>query len=118
MKRLVYSPDYREKLEVLRDWLDIRFGKDTRTKHMAHIKERVASLKKYPSQGMSVRAMFRVDSDYEFIYVSHNYIIYYQDENVIYIVNIYDAQEDFMYKLSGIRTSSEESDRRDRSGRK
>lgn len=54
--------------------------------------------------------MFGVDSDYEFISVSHYYIFYYQDEEVIYIVNIYDDREDFMYKLFGIRTASEETD--------
>ena len=77
---------------------------------MAEIKARLVSLKEFPTQGMSVRAMFGVDSDYEFIYVSHNYIFYYQDENIIHIVNIYDDREDFMYKLFGIRTTSEETD--------
>ena len=110
MKRIVYSPDYREKIGILRDWLDLRFGKDTRMKHMAEIKKRLGSLKEFPAQGMSVRAMFGVDSDYEFIYISHNYIFYYQDEAVIYIVTIYDEREDFMYKLFGIRTTSEETD--------
>ena len=108
MKRIVYSPDYKEKLEVIRDWLDLRFGRATRMKHMTEIKKRLTSLKEFPTQGMSVRAMFGVDSDYEFIYVSHNYIFYYQDEAVIRIVNIYDDREDFMYKLFGIRTTSEE----------
>ena len=75
---------------------------------MAEIKKRLTSLKEFPTQGMSVRAMFGVDSDYEFISVSHNYIFYFQDEKIIYIVNIYDDREDFMYKLFGIRTASEE----------
>ncbi len=110
MKRIVYSPDYRERLKATREWLDLRFGKNTRTRHMAEIKKRLASLKRFPTQGMSVRAMFGVDSDYEFIFVSHNYIFYYQDEEFIYIVNIYDEREDFMYKLFGIRTISEETD--------
>lgn len=108
MKKIVYSPDYKEKLEVIRDWLDLRFGKGTRTKHMAEIKKRLTSLKEFPAQGMSVRAMFEVDSDYEFIFVSHNYIFYYQDSDIIHIVNIYDEREDFMYKLFGIRTTPEE----------
>jgi plasmid stabilization system protein ParE len=110
MKKIVYSPDYREKIEVIREWLDLRFGKIIRTKHLAEIRHRLVSLKEFPTQGMSVRAMFGVDSDYEFIYVSHNYIFYYQDEDVIYIVNIYDDREDFMYKLFGIRTTSVETD--------
>lgn len=107
MKKIVYSPDYKEKLEAIRDWLDFRFGEDTRAKHMAAIKKRLDSLKQFPSQGMSVRAMFDVDSDYEFIFVSHYYIFYYQDEETIFIVNIYDDREDFMYKLFGIRTASD-----------
>ena len=90
MKKIVYSPDYREKIEVIREWLDLRFGKNIRAKHMAEIRHRLVSLKEFPTQGMSVRAMFGVDSDYEFIYVSHNYIFYYQDEEVIYI-SIYSA---------------------------
>ncbi|MBQ9685981.1 MAG: type II toxin-antitoxin system RelE/ParE family toxin [Oscillospiraceae bacterium] len=110
MKRIVYSPDYKEKLTVIRNWLDLRFGKDNRTKHMTEIKKRLTSLKEFSGQGMSVRDMFGVDSDYEFLYVSHNYIFYYQDAETIYIVNIYDEREDFMYKLFGIRTTSEETD--------
>ena len=110
MKKLVYSPDYKEKISVLRDWLDLRFGKQIRVKCMAEIKGRLSSLKELPGQGMSVRDMFEVDSDYEFIYVAHNYIFYYQDEARIYIVNIYDDREDFMYKLFGIRTTSEEAE--------
>jgi hypothetical protein len=35
MKKIVYSPDYREKIEVIREWLDLRFGKIIRTKHLA-----------------------------------------------------------------------------------
>ena len=108
MKKIVYSPDYKEKLVVIRNWLDLRFGKDVRTKHMMAIKSRLTSLKEFPEQGISVRAMFGVDSDYEFIYVSHNYIFYFQDDAVIHIVNIYDDREDFMYKLFGIRTTSGE----------
>lgn len=77
---------------------------------MAKIKKRLNSLKEFPNQGMSVRAMFGVESDYEFIFVSHNYIFYTQNEKIIYIVNIYDEREDFMYKLFGIRTTSEETE--------
>ena len=61
----------------------------------------------FPNQGISVRSMFGINSDYEFIFVSHNYIFYYQDDKAIHIVNIYDDREDFMYKLFGIRTTEE-----------
>lgn len=110
MKKIVFSQDYKENLKTIRDWLDLRFGKSVRTKHMSEIKNRLNSLKEFPDQGMSVRAMFGVDSDYEFIYVSHNYIFYYREEEIIYIVNIYDDRQDFMYRLFGIRTTSEEAD--------
>ena len=63
MKKIVYSPDYKEKLEIIRDWLDLRFGSQTRTKHMAEIKKHLNSLKEFPAQGLSVRAMFGVDSN-------------------------------------------------------
>ena len=110
MKTIVFSPDYKEKLGVIREWLDIRFGKSTRVRQMAEIKKDLDSLKEFPDQGLSVRAMFRVDSDYEFIYVAHNYIFFYQTEMDIRVVNIYNEREDFMYKLFGIRTTSEETD--------
>ena len=108
MKRIAYSPDYKEKLETIREWLNLRFGKKTCAEHMSKIRQRLTSLKEFPNLGISVRAMFGVDSDYEFIFVSHNYIFYYQDEEFIYIVNIYDDREDFMYKLFGIRNFSDE----------
>ena len=106
MKKIKYSPDYKEKIALIREWLDLRFDKRTRLKHMTEIKKRLTSLKEFPDLGLSVHDMFGIDSDYEFIYVSHNYIFYYQDEKIIYIVNIYDEREDFMYKLFGTHGSS------------
>ena len=70
MKKIVYSPDYREKIEVIREWLDLRFGKIIRTKHLAEIRHRLVSLKEFPTQGMSVRAMFGVSHFCEFLHAN------------------------------------------------
>ena len=108
MKNLRYSPDYKEKLSVTRNWLDMRFGVKTRKDVMRKIKNRLTSLGQYPDSGISVRGMFGVDSDYEYIFVAHNYIFYYQDDRTIYITNLYHEREDFMYQLFGIKTVSDD----------
>ena len=108
MKKLVFSPEYKEKLTTTKKWLDARFGIEVRKKAMIQIKERLSNLKQYPDSGLSVREMFGIDSDYEFLFVAHNYIFYFQDGQNIYVVNIYDEREDFMYGLFGIKTVSDD----------
>ena len=53
--------------------------------------------------------MIGISSPYFFLHVEHNYVFYRIDRNVIYIVDIYNEREDFMWKMFGIRLRTQES---------
>ena len=43
------------------------------------------------------------------VFVSYQYVFYRVDADIICIVNMYNEREDFMQKMFGIRTISQES---------
>lgn len=110
MKKIRYSQDYKEKISKMRRYLDAQFGNARRLEIFNTINRRIKSIREHEDIGISVREMFNVDTDYQYIYAAKNYIFYRIDETDIYIVNIYDEREDFMWKLFGIRTLSQETE--------
>lgn len=46
-------------------------------------------------------AMYDIECDYRYIYVSHNYIFYRVEKDAVIIVEMFDEREDFMHKLFG-----------------
>ena len=103
MKKLVYSPDYKEKIVKLRQYLDLRFGMEVRKKTFKTINNRIHLLQRFESMGISVREVYDIDCDYFCVYVAKNYVFYKFDSDTIYIVNIYNEREDFMQKMFGVR---------------
>ena len=110
MKKLVYSPDYAEKMRGLKKYLDLQFGVEIRKKVIKSIGNRVRSLREHEKLGVSVRDMYGVDSDCLVIFAQRNYVFYRIESDSIYIVNIYNEREDFMMDLFGIHTTSEETE--------
>jgi len=102
MKGIIYSPDYKEKIVLIKQWIRERFGKDTADKSIKAIQKRIASLKQFPEQGISVQEMFGIITEYRYIYIAPNYVFYVVGEDFIRIVNIYNEREDFSYHLFGI----------------
>ncbi|MBO4699185.1 hypothetical protein J5690_06195 [bacterium] len=41
------------------------------------------------------------------LYVKHNYLFYYIDDNKVIVSEMFDEREDFMSKLFGIKSVSE-----------
>jgi len=108
VKKLAYSPDYKEKIVKLRRYLDFHFGAEVRKKTFKTINERVHLLKRFASMGLSVREVYNIDCDYFCIYVAKNYVFYRFDCDTVYIVNIYHEREDFMQKMFGIKLAAED----------
>ena len=105
MKKIGYSPDYKEKIEEIRKFLDFQFGDRTREKIMRGLDAKIHMLQVHENMGFSVRDNYSVDCDYLCIYAVRNYIFYRIDYDRIYIVNIYNEKEDFMKKMFGIKTT-------------
>ena len=58
---------------------------------------------------IAVSAMYNIECDYRYLYVSHNYVFYRIESEKIIIVEMFDERKDFMYKLFGISTRTQES---------
>ena len=110
MKKLLFSPDYKEKTISLRERLKIEFGADVCKRVMSRISTDVKILKTYDRAGHSVREEFGIDTDYYYMYTCHNYVFYRIEDDSVFIVNIYHEHEDFMWKLFGIRETSDTMD--------
>ena len=50
-----------------------------------------------------------IECDYRYIYAGRNYLFYRIESDKIIIVEMFDEWEDFMYKLFGITTTTQES---------
>lgn len=110
MKKLLYSPDYTEKIKTLKIYLDNQFGSDVRKRVIKDIGIKVRSLRDNENIGYSVRDMYGVDTDCLCFFIRKNYVFYKVDDDCIYIINIYNEREDFMRNLFGIRTASDETE--------
>lgn len=110
MKKLIYSPDYTEKMRNLKKYLDIQFGFDVRKRVINEIGTKVRSLRNNERLGYSVRNVYGVDTDCLCLFIQKNYVFYEIGDDSIKIVNIYNEREDFMMNLFGIRTTSDEND--------
>ncbi len=111
MKKIVYSQNYKDKITRMRRHLDTQFGTNVRKEIFAKINNRVHSIKNNEYLGISVQEMFGIETEYRYIYAARNYIFYRISDSAIYIVNIYDEREDFMWKLFGIKTTSQETEK-------
>lgn len=104
MRKIIYSPEYKEKIFRMRSDLDAQYGEQTRKKTLSAIDKSLQQLKTYPRLGISFREMFGIDCDAYYIYVSHNYIFYEIGDKDIRIINMYHEREDFIIKFLGSRS--------------
>jgi hypothetical protein len=101
MKKLIYSPDYQEKIIQLRNDLDLKYGQKTREKVLAEIDHRIQLLKTYNYLGISLREKYGFDCDFYHIYVANNFVFYEVEEESINIINMYNEREEYIIKFLG-----------------
>lgn len=110
MKKLVYSYRYKVKLKEIKRYLEIRFGNMVSKRTLREITDKLHYLQQYENSGVSIRELFGINTDYRYVYVAHNYVFYRSEADSIYIVNIYNEREDYMMKLFGIKTTTQETE--------
>lgn len=110
MKRLVYSPDAAQKLRNIKRDVTINFGADVAKRVVSNMTQTVRRLQRYEQSGISVEKAIGVPCDYLMVYTEHNYAFYRITDGSIYIADIFHEREDFMWKLFGIRTASQETE--------
>ena len=101
MKRIVYSPDYKEKIIQLRNDLDLKYGPSSRKKVLADINHRLQLLRTQNYLGISLREMYGIDCDFYYLFVAHNYIFYEVGPEIIFVINMYHEREDHIIKFLG-----------------
>ena len=109
MKKVEYSQIVRRKLKVLRGRLTSEFGSEVSKKSIKKITDVARGLGNFEEKGILVSSMYDIECDYRYIYVAHNYLFYRIEADKIIIAEMFDDREDFMYKLFGISTISQES---------
>lgn len=109
MKKVEYSQIVRRKLKALRVRLTSEFGSEVSRKSLKQITDAARGLENFAEKGVSVSSMYDIDCDYRYLYVGHNYLFYRIEKDKIIIAEMFDEREDFMYKLFGISTTSQES---------
>jgi plasmid stabilization system protein ParE len=101
MKKLVYSPDYRDKIIRLKNELDLKYGQPVRKKVLSEINHHIHLLKAHSFLGTSLRDMYGIDCDYYYLYISPNLVFYEVEQDSINILNIYHEREDYIIKFLG-----------------
>lgn len=81
---------------------------DTANKVIKEMMRSIRDLKYFENKGASVESALGISCDYRMLYVKSNYVFYQIRDDVIKIVDIYNEKEDFMWKLFGIKTTTEE----------
>ena len=110
MKKLKYSPDAREKLKQIKQYVTQKFGTDTANKVIKEMTKSFRDLQQFENKGVSVESVLGIPCDYRMLYSQHNYVFYLIEDDVIKITDIYNEKEDFMWKLFGIKSTTRETE--------
>ncbi len=109
MVKVEYSQIVRKKLKRLRDDLTQNYGEHTSKKVMGKMMKEVRLLETFPQSGVKISSQYDIDCDYMYIFIEHNYFFYrIKDSDTIIILEMFHENEDFMRKLFGIVTTSQD----------
>lgn len=107
LKKVEYSQIAIRKLKELKARLLDEYGTEISTKTIKQITTAIRNLAIFERRGISISTMYELKSNYFYLYVRHYYIFYRIEQDKIYIIDIFHEKEDFMYKLFGMRTVSD-----------
>ena len=99
--KIRYSPDARDKLGQIK--------KDSGVNVVGKVMKTVKGLTSNPRRCPTVENMLGIPSPYYFLHVEHFYAFYRIEEDAIYVTDIYNEREDFLWKMFGIKLRTDES---------
>ena len=108
MKKIKYTPDAADKLRELKKSISQEYGSNGANKIVKNITDAIRGLCDYEDKGPEVSKMFDVTTDYQYLFVSGNYVFYRVEDKYIRIINLYREKEDFMWQLFGIDSTPQE----------
>lgn len=99
--KIRYSPDARDELK--------RIKKEYGVKIAGIITNSINGLADNPRKCPTIESVLGIPSPYYFLHIHSNYVFYRINDDNIYITDIYNEKEDFMWKMFGIRLRTQES---------
>lgn len=107
--KLKYSPDASEKLRDLKKQITGAYGNPTAVKVISKITSEIRSLQDTPCKGASVEALLGIPTPYRFLHVEQNYVFYRRENDTIFVVDVFNERENFLWKLFGISLRTQDS---------
>ena len=107
--KLKYSPDASDKLRELNKHISANYGKPVAAKIVSKIMGEVRDLQNNPEKGPSVEAMLGIPTPYRFLHIEQNYAFYRIENGTIYVTDIYNEREDFMWRMFRVKLRTQES---------
>ena len=107
--KLKYSPNARDKLSELKRQITGMYGQETAIKVISRITGGIRSLQDQPRKGVPVEALLGVPTPYRCLHTGRNYVFYRLENDTVYVTDIYDERENFLWKLFRIPLRTQES---------
>ena len=107
--KLKYSPDASDKLRELKKQIAVSYGTQIATKILSKIMRELRGLQDNPEKGPSVETLLGIPTTYRFLHVEHNYAFYRLEDNTVYVTDIYNEREDFMWRMFRMHLRTQES---------
>ncbi len=102
MYKLIYTPRALNDLIRIKEWIIQKHGSDVAKISMRKLTATARQLEYFPKQGSRLEYIIQRPTEYRFIFVKPNYIIYRIEENIVKIIRVLNEKEDFMQILFGI----------------
>lgn len=97
----MYSQDASDRLRQIKS--------DSGTKVAAAITKGIRNLSDNPRKCPTIERILGIQCPYYILHIAYNYVFYRIDDQIIYVTDIYNEREDFMWKMFGISLRTQES---------
>lgn len=108
MKKIRYSPEAKNKILQMKGNIEVRYGRKKASAIIQKLVKSIDDLQIFEKKGIAVEQCLGIPCDYRMLISSHNYIFCCIKDNNIDIIDIYNEKEDFLWKLFGIKTTTQE----------
>lgn len=109
MARLEYSQIVRRKLKQLEAEFTQTYGEAKAKEILGRMVGSLRKLEIFPQAGAMISLRYGIACDYRYLFAEHHYFFYrVKEEDTVIVLEMLHEREDFMRKLFGIVTTSQE----------
>ena len=107
--KLKYSPDASDRLSKLKKQIAVSYGTQVATRILTKIMSKLRGLKDNPEKGSSVEKLIGIPIPYRVLHVEYNYAFYRLEDNTVFVMDIYNERENFMWKMFRVNLRTQDS---------